>query len=68
MISKKTKITLYEKSRIGGHSFTHDLGNGDKVDIGFQVFNKNTYPNMLEMFDELELTYDPRDIWKKKFG
>jgi hypothetical protein len=21
-----------------------------------------------EMFDELELTYDPRDIWKKKFG
>ena len=49
------KITLYEKNRIGGHSHTHTLPNNQKVDIGFQVFNKITYPNIINFFDDLDI-------------
>ncbi|VBB18200.1 NAD/FAD-binding protein [Yasminevirus sp. GU-2018] len=49
-------VTLLEKeNRVGGHSYTIDLKNeyGDKIDIGFQVFNEHTYPEMLKMFSDL---------------
>lgn len=48
-------VDLYEKeSSIGGHSSTIEVDN-EKVDIGFQVFNHKTYPNMLNMFRELKV-------------
>ena len=49
------KITLYEKNTIGGHSYTFDIDEKDKVDIGFQVFNKITYPNITKFFSDLEI-------------
>ena len=43
-LSKKYKVDLYEKDdHFGGHSFTYEIKEGDKivpVDLGFIVFNK----------------------------
>ena len=52
-LSKKYKVDLFEKEeRFGGHSYTIDIKlDKDKVkilaDIGFIVFNKETYPNLI---------------------
>ena len=43
-LSKKFKVDLYEKAdHFGGHSFTYDIKEGDKivpVDLGFIVLMK----------------------------
>jgi predicted NAD/FAD-binding protein len=54
-LSKKHKVDLFEKEdRFGGHSHTLDIHYSDKekvaVDIGFMVFNKHTYPNLINFF------------------
>ena len=58
-LSKKHKVDLFEKEdRFGGHSHTLDINiNGMKipVDIGFIVFNYQTYPNLIEFFKENEI-------------
>ncbi|MFB6550602.1 NAD(P)/FAD-dependent oxidoreductase [Streptomyces sp. NPDC056405] len=51
-------VTLYEADdRLGGHAHTHDLTSSDgrvhRVDSGFIVHNRRTYPNLLRLFDEL---------------
>ncbi len=55
-------ITVYEKnSRIGGHSCTIDVelnGNIQPVDIGFIVFNKRNYPNLVKLFEYLDVPYE----------
>ena len=49
-LSKKNHVDLFEKEdHFGGHSHTIDLMIGTKkvpVDIGFIVFNFETYPNL----------------------
>ncbi|BDH05935.1 NAD(P)/FAD-dependent oxidoreductase [Streptomyces seoulensis] len=54
-------VTLYEADdRLGGHAHTHDLiapdGRIDRVDSGFIVHNRRTYPNLLRLFRELGVT------------
>ncbi len=55
-LSKKNKVDLFEKDdRFGGHSYTLDLNlNHQKVsvDIGFIVFNFETYPNLINFFKD----------------
>ncbi|MET7502429.1 NAD(P)/FAD-dependent oxidoreductase [Streptomyces microflavus] len=51
-------VTLYEADdRVGGHAHTHELGASDgrvhRVDSGFIVHNRRTYPHLLRLFDEL---------------
>jgi len=50
-------ITVYESdSRIGGHTNTVDVfenGRRIPVDTGFIVFNERTYPNFIELLDEI---------------
>ena len=50
-LSKSYKIDLFEQEdHFGGHSFTYDIKQGNKtipVDLGFIVFNKLTYPNLI---------------------
>ncbi|MGX1545477.1 NAD(P)/FAD-dependent oxidoreductase [Streptomyces adustus] len=51
-------VTLYEADdRLGGHAHTHDLtapdGRTHRVDSGFIVHNRRTYPHLLRLFDEL---------------
>ena len=52
-------ITLFEKNDyFGGHSNTIDLnleGKKIAVDTGFLVHNKITYPNLIQLFDQLEV-------------
>ncbi|MET8902743.1 FAD-dependent oxidoreductase [Streptomyces sp. NPDC004538] len=53
-------VTLYEADdRLGGHAHTHELAAADgrvhRVDSGFIVHNRRTYPNLLRLFDELDV-------------
>ena len=55
-LSKKHKVDLFEKQdRFGGHSYTLEVEFKQivekvAVDIGFMVFNKVTYPNLIKFF------------------
>jgi len=54
-------ITLFEKeSRLGGHSNTIDFSEAGSdrsygIDTGFLVFNRRTYPRLLQLFKELDV-------------
>ena len=65
-LSKKFKVDLYEKAdHFGGHSFTYDIKEGDKivpVDLGFIVFNEVTYPNLVKFFKDLNVPYEKSDM------
>lgn len=53
-------VVLFEaENRLGGHARTVIAGkNKDQpVDTGFIVFNKVNYPNLLRMFDRLDVPY-----------
>ncbi|MEU9735124.1 FAD-dependent oxidoreductase [Streptomyces sp. NPDC048002] len=58
VLGRTHHVTLYEADdRLGGHAHTHDLtssdGSGHRVDSGFIVHNRRTYPHLLRLFDEL---------------
>ncbi|MFJ7328947.1 NAD(P)/FAD-dependent oxidoreductase [Streptomyces cyaneofuscatus] len=58
ILHKAHDVTLYEADdRVGGHAHTHELGASDgrmhRVDSGFIVHNRRTYPHLLRLFDEL---------------
>ena len=66
-LSKKHKIDLFEKAdRFGGHSYTLDVQYNEKnkvaVDIGFMVFNKITYPNLINFFLENNIEIEKSDM------
>lgn len=56
-------ITLFEANDyIGGHTNTIDVevdGSSYSVDTGFIVFNDRTYPNFIELLDELGVESQP---------
>ena len=56
-------ITVFEaNSHIGGHTHTHDIelfGTHYAVDTGFIVFNDRTYPNFINLLDELKVPWQP---------
>nr|WP_236654636.1 FAD-dependent oxidoreductase [Streptacidiphilus anmyonensis] len=58
VLQKRFDVTLYEADeRLGGHAHTHELVDGrglpQRVDTGFIVHNRRTYPNLLRLFAEL---------------
>ncbi|KUN25187.1 amine oxidase [Streptomyces antibioticus] len=59
ILGRGRHVTLYEADdRLGGHAHTHELtsphdGRVHRVDSGFIVHNRRTYPNLLRLFDEL---------------
>ncbi|RPK33944.1 FAD-dependent oxidoreductase [Streptomyces sp. ADI93-02] len=60
VLGKAHDVTLLEADeRVGGHAHTHDLSASDgrthRVDSGFIVHNRRTYPHLLRLFDELEV-------------
>ena len=63
-LSKKYKVDLFEKNdHFGGHSYTTEVyenSSNEKIsmDLGFIVFNKVNYPNLLNLFRELEIKYE----------
>ncbi|MFZ9181055.1 MAG: NAD(P)/FAD-dependent oxidoreductase [Rickettsiales bacterium] len=58
-LNQKYDIKLYEKNDyLGGHSNTIDIdynGKNIAVDIGFIVFNHQTYPNLKAFFELLKI-------------
>ena len=49
------EVTLFESDdRFGGHAHTHSV-DGQRIDSGFIVHNERTYPNLLRIFEELDI-------------
>ena len=65
-LSKKHNVDLFEKEdHFGGHSYTLDVLVNEKkvsVDIGFIVFNHQTYPNLINFFLENEVNIEKSDM------
>jgi len=67
-LSKKHKVDLFEReNHFGGHSYTIDIPTNNRdnkipVDIGFIVFNKVTYPNLVKFFEELQVPYEKSNM------
>jgi len=63
-LSKKHKIDLFEKNdHFGGHSYTAEVflkNTNEKIslDLGFIVFNKINYPNLVNLFENLQVNYE----------
>jgi predicted NAD/FAD-binding protein len=62
-LSRTHEVTVYESgAHVGGHTNTVDVdyqGRGYAVDTGFIVYNDWTYPNFIELLDELEVPWQP---------
>ena len=59
-MQRRFDVSLYEgDNRLGGHAHTHDVVTPDSgvtpVDTGFIVHNTRTYPDLLRLFDELDV-------------
>ena len=67
-LSKKYQVDLFEKEdHFGGHSYTIEVP-GDSlnelvsVDLGFIVFNKLNYPNLVKLFKKLNVPYEKSNM------
>ena len=66
-LSKKHKVDLFEKeNQFGGHANTikvaYEHNKEIAIDIGFMVFNKNTYPNLINFFSENKIEIEKSDM------
>jgi predicted NAD/FAD-binding protein len=65
-LARDHSVTLFEAdSHLGGHAHTVDVtldGVTHGVDTGFLVFNHRTYPNLLALFNELQVPTAPADM------
>ena len=67
-LSKKYKTDLFEKdNHFGGHSYSVDilekkLNETISVDLGFIVFNEQTYPNLIRFFNELNVPFEKSNM------
>ncbi|MGI9476599.1 MAG: NAD(P)/FAD-dependent oxidoreductase [Hyphomicrobiaceae bacterium] len=66
LLNQTADVTLFEKAaRIGGHTYTATVAAGDSstaVDMGFIVYNEETYPNLTALFDHLGVTSQTTDM------
>lgn len=65
LLARDHAVTLYEaEGRLGGHARTVMAGlRGDQpVDTGFIVFNKVNYPNLVALFDKLDVPVCESDM------
>jgi uncharacterized protein len=66
-LSKKHKVDLFEKEdKFGGHANTikvaYKPNKEISIDIGFMVFNKQTYPNLINFFSENKIEIEKSDM------
>tara|TARA_B100000686_G_scaffold101567_1_gene108770 strand:- start:266 stop:1507 length:1242 start_codon:yes stop_codon:yes gene_type:complete len=68
LLSKKHRVDLFEKQdHFGGHSYTVEISGDNKndtisIDLGFIVFNKINYPNLLKLFEKLQVNYEKSNM------
>lgn len=65
LLAPDNAVVLYEaETRLGGHARTVMAGKrGDQpVDTGFIVYNKVNYPNLVALFDELDVPTVPSNM------
>lgn len=59
LLSKNNDVTIYEASdRLGGHANTVSVDLDERsvaVDTGFIVYNETNYPNLVALFDHLQV-------------
>jgi len=64
--SRTAHVTLFEADdRLGGHADTHvvDSPEGElRIDTGFIVHNRRTYPTLLRLFAELDIATQPSEM------
>ena len=65
-LNKQHCVTVFESdSRIGGHTATIDVAyqrEQHAVDTGFIVYNDWTYPNFIELLDEIDVESRPTQM------
>ena len=67
-LSKKHKVDVFEKeNHFGGHSYTVEIpinnsNNLISLDLGFIVFNKINYPNLVKFFSTLRVPYEKSNM------
>ncbi|GEA49929.1 amine oxidase [Vibrio inusitatus NBRC 102082] len=65
-LHKEHDVTLFEANNyIGGHTATVDVeveGKPYSVDTGFIVYNDRTYPNFIEMMNEIGVRGNPTEM------
>ena len=67
-LSKKHNVDLFEKdNHFGGHAFSVDINENNSkelisLDLGFIVFNKINYPNLLNFFHDLNVDYEKSNM------
>jgi predicted NAD/FAD-binding protein len=67
VLQAEADVTVYEADdRLGGHADTHEVTAGDgrmlAIDTGFIVHNRETYPVLLRLFDELGVATQESDM------
>ena len=66
LLSRQHQVTLFEKDdRPGGHSNTVDVRTdvgSIGVDTGFIVFNPRNYPNLVQLFEHLQVPVQATDM------
>jgi predicted NAD/FAD-binding protein len=67
VLQRCADVTLYEAAdRLGGHADTHELAGADgrmlRIDTGFIVHNRRTYPTLLRLFAELDISTQESDM------
>ncbi len=66
LLSREHEVVLFEaQDRLGGHTHTHRVvqaGREYSVDTGFIVFNRDNYPLLTRMFDELGVASQPTEM------
>ena len=64
--SRTAHVTLFEADdRLGGHADTHVVASPDgelRIDTGFIVHNRRTYPTLLRLFAELDIATQPSEM------
>jgi len=66
LLSRAHDVVIYERdSRFGGHACTVDVPSADgrqSVDVGFIVFNKRNYPDLVALFEHLGVPTEESDM------
>ena len=59
LLNRKHDVTIFEANDyIGGHTHTHNIeidGSNYSIDTGFIVYNERTYPNFINLLDQLNI-------------